>query len=41
MSGAAPERGGSERDIAMALRLRPDPPREAALELTGHGLQLP
>ncbi|MBU8547306.1 TrbI/VirB10 family protein [Roseomonas sp. F4] len=27
MSGAAPERGGSERDIAAALRLRPDPPR--------------
>jgi type IV secretion system protein VirB10 len=27
MSGTAPERGGSERDIAAALRLRPDTPR--------------
>ncbi|MGG5889063.1 TrbI/VirB10 family protein [Falsiroseomonas sp. HC035] len=31
MSGAAPERGGSERDIAAALRLRPDPPRVVRL----------
>ncbi len=31
MSGTAPERGGSERDIAAALRLRPDPPRVVRL----------
>jgi type IV secretion system protein VirB10 len=31
VSGAAPERGGSERDIAAALRLRPDPPRVVRL----------
>jgi len=31
MSGAAPERGGSERDIAAALRPRPDPPRVVRL----------
>jgi type IV secretory pathway VirB10-like protein len=31
MSGVAPERGGSERDIAAALRLRPDPPRVVRL----------
>jgi type IV secretion system protein VirB10 len=31
MSRAAPERGGSERDIAAALRLRPDPPRVVRL----------
>jgi type IV secretory pathway VirB10-like protein len=31
MSGAAPERGGSERDIAAALRVRPDPPRVVRL----------